>query len=86
MPQPAVREYRLYATGQKFRTANEHINSEEKSCDSWLYEQLHELNFITAKMILATSIATVATWSINCPFIKPFCLTQFTNSLGSKKE
>jgi len=70
--QPVFREHMSYAPAKEFNDAEERIYSELKSSDWWWNEQVRELNFVIATMILTTSIATVAAWSYDCHFIRQF--------------
>jgi len=65
--QPAFREHMSYTPEMEFIEAEESIYSEVKSSDWWWNEQVRWLIFAIAIMILTPSIATVATWSIDCP-------------------
>jgi hypothetical protein len=70
MQQPVFREHMSYAPAKEFNDAKERIHSEVKSSDWWWNEEVGELNFVIAMMILIASLATVAAWSYDCPFIR----------------
>jgi hypothetical protein len=61
-----------YAPAKEFSDAEERIYSEEKSSDLWWNEQVHELNFVIAMMIMTASRAMAATASYDCPCIPQF--------------
>jgi hypothetical protein len=44
-----------------------HIFLLVKASDWWGNEQVNELNWVIATIILTSSIATAATWRYNCP-------------------
>jgi len=69
---PAFRKYIKYALEMKFNEANEHIDSEVKSSDWCWNQQVCDVNFITATIILTASITTVGAWCDDCPFIEQF--------------
>jgi hypothetical protein len=62
----------LYAQGKPFNNAEEHIYSELKSSDNWWNQVVHQLNFVTAVMILTASILTAAAWSYDGPCVRQF--------------
>jgi len=72
MLQPAFIEYMSYAPATEFNDPGKFISTEVKSSDWWWNEQVSELNFIIAVMILTASIATTAAWSSESPYILPF--------------
>jgi hypothetical protein len=72
MSQPVFSEHMLYAPTNKFNDAEESICSEEKSSGWWWNEQVPELNFVLATIILTTSLGMAAIWGYNCPFIRHF--------------
>jgi hypothetical protein len=59
--QPAFREHMSYAPAMQFNDAKERIYSEVKSSDRSWNEQVRELNFVVATMILTASLATGVT-------------------------
>ena len=68
----AFREHLSYAPAKEFHDAGEHIYSDVKSSNWWWNEHVCYLSFVIATMILTASLATVATWSYECPIIRQF--------------